>query len=116
MTCRGLAGWLAGGLAAGAPIYVETEGARTSIYTYFKCPKTCRDGGNADLRVNTGHEHLAEKAGTKCTCPPAAFLSNNLYTWSIEILYDDILDVALIILRDHPDLIPTTILCISELL
>ena len=24
----------------------------------FRGPKTCRDGGNADLRVNRGHEHV----------------------------------------------------------
>ena len=54
------AGWdmLSAGLTAGTPIYVETEGTSTSIYTCFRGPKTCRDGGNADLRVNRGHEHL----------------------------------------------------------
>ena len=54
------AGWdmLSAGLIAGTPIYVETEGTSTSIYKCFKGPKTCRDGGNIDLRVNTRHEHF----------------------------------------------------------
>ena len=30
----------------------------TSIYMCFKGPKTCRDGGNVDLRVNKAHEHF----------------------------------------------------------
>ena len=37
---------------------VETESTSTSIYKCFKAPKTCRDGGNIDLRVNTRHEHF----------------------------------------------------------
>ena len=37
---------------------METKSTSTSIYKCFKTPKTCRDGGNIDLRVNTRHEHF----------------------------------------------------------
>ena len=29
-----------------------------SIYMCFRGPNACRDGGNVDLRVNRGHEHV----------------------------------------------------------